>query len=216
MTARDEVLARVRAATEGGAPGGVVVPREYRTTGAAAPGSLEVIERFIERVLDYRARVHTAAEPDIAATLIGVLDGATSVVVPPVLPASWRTACEAAGRVVRIDGEPASLSAAELDDTAAVVTACRVAIAETGTIVLDAAPDQGRRALTLVPDHHIVVVFADQIVATVPESLNRLDPTLPLTFISGPSATSDIEFKRVEGVHGPRVLDVIVVTAPAA
>jgi L-lactate utilization protein LutC len=213
VTARDEVLARVRATTDGGVQG-VVVPREYRTAGAAVPGSAEAIERFIERVLDYRARVHTAAEADIAATLIGVLEGAVSVVVPPGLPESWRTACASAGRIVRVDGEPTILTAAELDDTAAVVTACRVAIAETGTIVLDAAPDQGRRALTLVPDHHIVVVFADQIVATVPESLSRLDPTLPLTFISGPSATSDIEFKRVEGVHGPRVLDVIVVPQP--
>ena len=103
------------------------------------------------------------------------------------------------------------MTASDLDASSAVVTGCRVAIAETGTIVLDGGPDQGRRALSLVPDHHVVVVHADQIVDSVPESLAYLRPSSPLTFISGPSATSDIEFQRVEGVHGPRVLDVVVV-----
>src|SRR5206468_175776 len=109
---------------------------------------------------------------------------------------------------VRPDSPP--LSNAELDALAGVVTGCALAIAETGTIVLDGSPACGRRALTLVPDRHVCIVRADQIVATVPEAIAALDARRPLTFVSGPSATSDIELERVEGVHGPRVLDVVV------
>lgn len=206
MTARDEVLTRIRTALAGQPPSGEI-PRAYRLVSNRLPGSDAVIARFVDRLTDYKAMVHHTNPAALVQTLTAVLASAASVVLPAGAPAEWRDACND----VRIDGEPAPLSAGELDGIAAVVTGCRVAIAETGTIVLDAGPDQGRRVLTLVPDHHVVVVHAEQIVMSVPESLTRLDPSRPLTFISGPSATSDIEFKRVEGVHGPRVLDVIVV-----
>jgi L-lactate dehydrogenase complex protein LldG len=212
-TARDEVLARIRAAISGpgvaASPVASPVPREYRTGSDATID--DVIELFVDRLVDYKATVHRTDSAGLSSTLSSVLSSDTSVVVPPGVPAGWRSACTDAVHLVLVDGDPAPLTAGQLDDVGAVVTGCRVAIAETGTIVLDAAPDQGRRILTLVPDHHVVIVFAEQVVAGVPESLSRLDPSCPLTFISGPSATSDIEFKRVEGVHGPRVLDVIVV-----
>jgi L-lactate dehydrogenase complex protein LldG len=210
MTARDEVMTRIRSALAGQPVLGVV-PRQYRVTGDDAPGTEAVLERFVDRLVDYKASVNRTGPLGLAAAIASVLQRDDSVVVPSELPVAWREACAGDGRRVRVDGDPAWLSAAELDATAAVVTACRVGIAETGTIVLDAARDQGRRALTLVPDHHVVVIFAEQVVMSVPESLTRLDPVRPLTFISGPSATSDIEFIRVEGVHGPRTLDVIVV-----
>ena len=210
MTARDEVMTRIRSALAGQPPLRVV-PREYRVTSDDAPGTQAALDRFVDRLVDYKASVNRTGPLGLPAAIASVLQRDDWVVVPPELPASWREACAGDGRRVRIDGDPAWLSAAELDGIAAVVTACRVGIAETGTIVLDAAPDQGRRALTLVPDHHVVVIFAEQVVMSVPESLTRLDALRPLTFISGPSATSDIEFTRVEGVHGPRTLDVIVV-----
>jgi len=206
--AREEVLARMRTARDAGAPRGGVpaVPREYRTSGALAAGSAGVVDRFAETVADYKATVHRAtSEAEVASVLASVLGGASAVLVPPGLPA-WGDAVP--GR--RADDPP--LTVAELDTVDAVVTGTAVAIADTGTFVLAAgAPGQGRRAITLVPDHHVCVVRAADVVCSVPEAIARLDPTGPLTFVSGPSATSDIELARVEGVHGPRRLDVVIV-----
>ena len=128
--------------------------------------------------------------------------------VPDGLPPDWLAELPAGLRLIR-DTPP--LSPAELDQTAGVVTGCAVAIAETGTIILDHGPAQGRRALTLVPDFHLVIVRADQVAADLPDAFARLDPARPHTLISGPSATSDIELIRVEGVHGPRNLHVLLV-----
>jgi L-lactate dehydrogenase complex protein LldG len=201
--ARDEVLARVRAA-RGSTP--VVDPvRDYRTHGDHAPGSAAVLALLEDRLVDYRATVHrtgTAALRAAVAAALGAAGVDGRVLLPPTLPAEW------APDGTRDDG---TLTAGELDGFAAVVTACRAACAETGTIVLDGEPDQGRRALSLVPDVHVCVVRADQVVHTVPELMSRLDPRRPTTFVSGPSATSDIELDRVEGVHGPRTLVVVLV-----
>lgn len=209
MTARDDVLARVRAALGDEPRAAPPVPRDYNLVGVLAAGSAELVDLFEDRLVDYKARVRRTTESGIAEVVATVLaervDGAARLVVPTGLPKAWVTQVQP----IVDDG---SLSSAELDEIDAVLTACAVAIAETGTIVLDAEPDQGRRAISLVPDLHICVVRADQIVENVPDALRLLEPTRPLTFISGGSATSDIELKRVEGVHGPRKLEVIVVT----
>ena len=204
MTARDDVLRRIRGANA--AAGDLdppPVPRDYHRSGEHPPGSDAVIELFVDRLVDYRATVIDARGGDVGAAVAQALAGIEGpVLVPPGLPDGWYPG-----------GVPdAGFSPAELDTHAAVVTACAAACATTGTIALDAAPDQGRRAITLVPDVHVCVVRADQVVQTVPELLARLDPVRPTTFVSGPSATSDIELERVEGVHGPRTL-IVVLTA---
>jgi L-lactate dehydrogenase complex protein LldG len=196
VTARDEILARIRTALRDRPEPAAVVRNYRRATGAGD------VDRFVERVADYRAGVHRAGH-SVAATITAVLTerGVQQVVAPEGYPDEWLPAVE----VVR---EPVGVAA--LDRISAVITTCRVAIAETGTIVLDGGPGMGARALTLVPDYHLVVVEAGQILANVPDAVAALDPTRPLTWISGPSATSDIELNRVEGVHGPRTLDVVV------
>ncbi|MEV7674060.1 lactate utilization protein C [Streptomyces sp. NPDC088752] len=205
---RARVLARIRAAVADAAEPPAVA-RDYRTSHTAEdPAGL--LDLLHENLVDYRAHVHRTAPDGLAALIARILAerGARGVVVPPGLPDGWLAATEA----VRRTDEPPS-SPYELDGVDAVVTGCAVAVAETGTIVLDGGPGQGRRALTLVPDLHLCVVRApEQVVASVPRALPRLDPTRPLTWISGPSATSDIELDRVEGVHGPRTLEVILVT----
>ncbi len=203
-TARAEIFRRIGVALAG-APPPEPVPRDYRRTGELDPDA--VLEQLVDRLVDYKAAVHRTDPAGIPAAIARVLADVGSLVVPPDLPDEWLSGYPGA---VHRDDPPLDLST--LDGVDAVLTGCAVAIAETGTIVLDAGTAQGRRALTLVPDHHLCVVRADQVVGIVPESIPRLDGRRPLTFISGPSATSDIELRRVEGVHGPRRLDVLLVT----
>ena len=203
-SARDAVMGRIREALGDGPPQ-VEIPRDYER---ALPPAADILELFVERVSDYRATVHRTTARDLADTIASVLAarGAARIVVPASLPHEW---LGKSGTDATVDDPP--LSYADLDALDGVVTGCAIAIAETGTIVLDAGSDQGRRVISLLPDLHVCVVMAGKVVGTVPEALARLDPTRPQTWISGPSATSDIELQRVEGVHGPRTLDVVLV-----
>ncbi|GAA2644620.1 LutC/YkgG family protein [Streptomyces lunalinharesii] len=216
MSSRDVVLARVRRALadvpRGEGPYDPPVPRDYRRVhGARTPD--ETVELLAAHLADYRARVHRCAPAELPA-LVGRLlaaRGARTVLVPPGLDPHWLSAAD-----VSAVPDRAADTARDLDAVDSVVTGCAVAVAETGTLVLDGGPDQGRRRITLVPDHHVCVVrVPDQVVDSVPEALERLSPRRPLTWISGPSATSDIELDRVEGVHGPRTLEVVLVGAGA-
>jgi L-lactate dehydrogenase complex protein LldG len=199
--ARSVVLGRIRRALAD-RPAATEIPRSYDTSRPLG----DLVELAAERIADYRAEVHRVALSDVPAKIASLLTarGATRMVGPVDLPPSWQV--DAAEWLI----DSPALSIDQLDGADGVLTGCAVAIAETGTIVLDGGETQGRRALTLVPDYHLCVVRTDQIVGIVPEALARLEPTRPLTFISGPSATSDIELDRVEGVHGPRTLHVII------
>ena len=205
MSSREEVLGRIRTALGDRGPAPEIV-RDYRT---GDDRSAEVLRNvLVDRLEDYRAVVLRCAPDDVAATVAAALDrglgpgwAAPDVVVAPGLPGDWRPA-----GTTTDDGRPAT----DLVAFAAAVTGVAVAIAETGTLVLDGSPRCGRRALSLLPDCLVCVVPADQVVGGVPEGLARLDPVAPLTLISGPSATSDIELERVEGVHGPRTLVVVL------
>lgn len=208
MTARDEVLARIQAALRSGGgtgPDDGFVTDQYRTSGDVS--GLQLLDLLADRLTDYRALVRRATPATLAAQVSEALAarGARRLVVPPGL------AIELPGwaEVTVDDG----LTAAELNTYDGVVSRAALAIAETGTIVLDGSPGQGRRAITLVPDYHLCVVEASQVVHLVPEAVSRLASAAgrPLTWISGPSATSDIELERVEGVHGPRTLEMILV-----
>ncbi|MDQ1627948.1 MAG: L-lactate dehydrogenase complex protein LldG [Actinomycetota bacterium] len=205
-SAKEEILGRIRAALGESRSVPTVVPRDYRTHGSDEPGSPAVLDLLEDRLVDYKASVHRTASADLAGTvrqvLAALLPEGGRVLVPAGLPPDW----------VPDASTDEGFDAPTLDGFAAVVTGCAAAAAQTGTIALDGAPDQGRRAITLVPDIHVCVVRAGQVVQTVPELLARLDPTRALTFVSGPSATSDIELQRVEGVHGPRTLAVVLVT----
>ncbi len=203
--AREEVLARIRS-TARQAP--VPVQRSYRR--ASSSSRDESVALFHERAADYRADVRRIDEGEVAATIAAVCAerGARRLVVPAGVPGAWRP--EGIELVDDLDLDPRSLDALD-----GVITGCTLGIAETGTIVLTAGPAEGRRALTLVPDLHICVVRGSEIVHLVPEAIARLRDLVaserrPVTFVSGPSATSDIELSRVEGVHGPRNLVVLI------
>jgi L-lactate dehydrogenase complex protein LldG len=202
MTAKQEILARIRQAIGDAAPEPVAA---YAPAGSGL-GAAELVDLFVDRLVDYKAAVTRTGAADVSGAVARALDGVARLVVPPDVPPEWLGAYP--GEVIR----DAALPTAELDRVEAVLTGCAVAVATTGTIVLDAGPAQGRRALSLVPDHHVCVVHSGQVMAGVPDAIARLAPARPLTFISGPSATSDIELNRVEGVHGPRRLHVVLVT----
>ena len=212
MSSKELILGRIRRAltdippTE--RPEDVPVRRDYRS--AHHPeDTTSMLGLLAENLADYRAIVHRCSDDEVPAVVARLLAdrGSRSLAVPEGVPADWLPA-DPGLTVVR---DAADLTPNQLDAVDSVLTGCAVAIAETGTLVLDAGPGQGRRALTLVPDHHICVVrVPEQVVASLPRALPRLDPRRPLTWISGPSATSDIELDRVEGVHGPRTLEVVL------
>jgi L-lactate dehydrogenase complex protein LldG len=221
VSTRDVMLGRIRTALAGDPPGRGVPPAGdtpapgYRTRGELDPTAL--LDLLAGRLVDYRSHVRRTAPAQLLDTVRAALAerGARRVVLPPGLglPGLDQPAPGQPGVLDEVelitDG---GLSAQELDRADGVITRAAVAIAETGTIVLDAGPGQGRRALSLIPDYHLCLIEADQVVALVPEAVARLRPGHPLTWISGPSATSDIELDRVEGVHGPRTLEVILIS----
>jgi L-lactate dehydrogenase complex protein LldG len=204
MTARDDILGRVRSALRQNGTGTSAAPSTPHEV--VVPVSVEdVVGLFVERVEDYRAIVVRCGLDEVAERVREGLAGSRRVVVPAGFPDAWLP-----DGFERVADDP-PLGATALDEVDAVVTTAALGVAVTGTIVLDHGPGQGRRALSLVPDRHVCIVTADQVVTDVPEAVRRLDPVRPLTWISGPSATSDIELDRVEGVHGPRNLHVLVV-----
>lgn len=233
--AREAVLARIRkgidlpAAGRAGSvppalailspssPGeGVTIPSDFRTNGSRS--RTEVLGLFAERVSDYRASVVRVSSAELPRALVDALErrSASRLAVPEDLPVEW-LGKSPAGFLEVLKDEPGGgrLSKEQLASCHGVLTGCALGIAETGTLVLDAGRAQGRRALTLLPDYHLCVVFGRQVVETVPEAVTAMEGAAasrrPITLISGPSATSDIELIRVEGVHGPRNLEVILV-----
>jgi L-lactate dehydrogenase complex protein LldG len=208
MTARDEVLGRIRTALGEPRRQPPEIVRDYRTADDRPAGDPALLDLLTDRLEDYRAAVLRCAPDAVGATVVAALDAGlgggwapADVVVAPGVPGHWRPAGS-----TEDDGRPA----VELAGFAATLTGVAVAIAETGTLVLDGSPLSGRRALSLLPDCLVCVVRAEQVVGGVPNGLAEVDPTAPLTMVSGPSATSDIELSRVEGVHGPRTLLVVL------
>ncbi|GHO48269.1 LutC/YkgG family protein [Ktedonospora formicarum] len=207
---REAILARVRGAIAQ-APAAPSIPRAYRERDER--DRVAILSDFVDRLLDYKAQVTRADEAGLPNAIAEACQrhAITRLAMPNDLPSDWQPA----GITIARDEPPLDNSA--LDACSAVLTGCAVAVAQTGTIILDGGMRQGRRALTLVPDIHLCVVYEEQVVGLVPEAIAALAErsTRPITFISGPSATSDIELNRVEGVHGPRTLHVILVTKSA-
>lgn len=222
-TAREGILNRIRRSREGDSGPEGFVPRAYRRSGNRS--RREVLDLFVERVSDYKATVIRSTPLALAECIAGALArmGSRRLVVPQDLPSGWLDTALGGGPEILRDGGGAGGAVLSKDQLAAcygVLTGCAHAIAETGTIVLDAGPGQGRRSLSLLPDHHLCVVFQNQVLETVPEAVAAMEAGVkahrrPFTLISGPSATSDIELIRVEGVHGPRNLEVILVEEEA-
>ena len=211
MSAREEIMNRIKSALRD-APEIPVVPREYRRSSTMT--AQQRLEQLVDRLVDYKANVFLTPAAGAPAKLAELLSGTAAIVVPHGLPQEWLAELknDAGTPAVHVDAPDAPLTVAELDAVDAVVTAAAVAVSETGTIMLDGSDDQGRRIISLVPDRHICVLRAGDIVEVLPEAIARLEATRPQTWISGPSATSDIELERVEGVHGPRTLDVMILT----
>jgi L-lactate dehydrogenase complex protein LldG len=215
VSAREEVLARIRAAHAAAPPPDLpydALARDHRTTSALEGDAL--VERLVDRLIDYKALVRRCSAEELPETVATALRerGVRRIVVPAGLDPAWLTAV-GADVEVRTDGPGPGrqLAVAELDRVDGVLSGCALAVAETGTLVLDGSAGQGRRVVSLIPDYHLCVVRPGQVVADVPQAVRALDLTRPTTMISGPSATSDIELNRVEGVHGPRTLEVLVV-----
>ena len=209
--AKTEILARIRGALAD-QPTAPTVERAYRTVSDRPAG--DVLEMLEDRLVDYKATVHHENVETLPARITELLGSSARYVVPAGLDPSWLPADTDTLQMIResTDERGRVLGVRELNAVDAVVTSSTVSCAETGTIFLTARPDEGRRAISLVPDHHICVVPAASVVELIPEALARVEPTAPITMISGPSATSDIELERVEGVHGPRRLDVILLS----
>jgi L-lactate dehydrogenase complex protein LldG len=206
-SAKEAILARIRAATAN-APEPPPVPYDFRERDERDRAA--ILDDFIERLVDYKAIVTRTDDASLPQAVVDACQqqGIVQLVVPADLPSRWIPS----GVKVLRDDPP--LTIAQLDESSGVLTGCAVAIAQTGTIILDGGATQGRRALSLIPDRHLCVVHAEQVVGLVPEAIAGLArrATHPITLISGPSATSDIELSRVEGVHGPRTLYVFVVS----